>query len=76
MNSNDYILSFQTLMNVLKKVMNAMNTVTTPLAAILATVVDLVINFTVMVECVKVSKSGLFRIHAKINNKNISGIRY
>ena len=42
-------------MNVLKAVMNVMNTVTTPLAVILATVLDLVIDFTVMVPPVKVS---------------------
>ena len=50
-------------MNVLMAVTNVMNTVTTPLAAILATVVDLVIDFTVMVTHVKVSKCGLFTTH-------------
>ena len=42
-------------MNVLKVVMNVMNTVTIPLVVILATVLDLVIDFTVMELLVKVS---------------------
>ena len=41
-------------MNVLKEVMNVMNTVTIPLAVILATVLDLVIDFTVMAQPAKV----------------------
>ena len=41
-------------MNVLKVVMNVMNTVTIPLAVIPATVLDLVTDFTVMVPPVKV----------------------
>ena len=41
-------------MNVLKKVMNVMNTATIPLAATLVTVLDLVIDFTVMVLLVEV----------------------
>ena len=42
-------------MNVLKALMNVMNTVTTPLAVILATVLDLVIDFTMMALPVRVS---------------------
>ena len=44
------------LMNVLKEVMNVMNTVTIPLVVILVTVLDLAIDFTVMGTHVKVSK--------------------
>ena len=43
-------------MNVLKEVMDVMNTVTTPLVVTLATVADRAIDFTVMVLPVKVSK--------------------
>lgn len=35
-------------MNVLKKLMNVMNTVTTPLVVILVAVLDLAIDFTMM----------------------------
>ena len=44
-------------MNVLTVVMNVKNTATIPLEVIPATVLDLVIDFTVMVTLVKVSKS-------------------
>ena len=42
-------------MNVLKKLMNVMNTVTIPLVVILVTVLDLAIDFTAMETLVKVS---------------------
>ena len=41
-------------MNALKVAMNVMNTATIPLAVIIATVLDLVIDFTVMVLLVEV----------------------
>ena len=53
-NNNYCTHIFQTLMNVLKSVMNVMNTVTTPLAVILAIALDLVIDSTVMAPPVKV----------------------
>ena len=48
-------------MNVLKELINVMNTATTLLAVILATVLDLVIDFTVMALPVKV----WFIVHSK-----------
>ena len=42
-------------MNVLKEHTDVKNTATIPLVVIFATVVDLVIDFTVMATCVKVS---------------------
>ena len=49
------IIDLQTLMNVLKEQINVIKVVTTPLAVILATVLNLAIDFTVMVQPVKVS---------------------
>ena len=54
-------------MNVLKVVMNVMNTVTIPLVVILATVLDLVIDFVAMELPVKVSNISYNTSLLKIN---------
>ena len=66
------------LMNVLKELMNVMNTVTIPLVVILVTVLDLAINFTVMETHVKVYESypAVLLFQLTIVTENVHYFRY